>query len=98
MPLYMIVERFKEGDPAPVYARFRERGRMAPEGLAYVDSWVDITLQRCFQLMAAEKRALVDAWIANWSDLVDFDVHEVITSAEAAARVSDHLPPRIGRK
>jgi hypothetical protein len=85
----MIVEHFKNGDPAPVYARFRERGRLAPDGLTYIDSWVDITLQRCFQVMATDDRALLDRWIANWSDLVDFDVHEVITSAEAAARVAD---------
>ena len=81
----MVVERFKNGDAAPVYQRFRERGRLAPEGLTYVNSWVDTTLQRCFQLMETDDPTLFDVWIANWSDLVDFEVYPVITSADAAA-------------
>ena len=84
----MIVERFRGGDPVPVYRRFRERGRMAPPGLTYVSSWVDVTLQRCFQVMETDDRAQVDEWIANWSDIVDFEVIPVITSAEAAERVA----------
>ena len=88
MGLYMIVERFRDGDPGPVYRRFHERGRMAPPGLLYHASWVDIALQRCFQLMETDDRALIDAWIANWSDIVDFEVHAVITSAEAAERAA----------
>ena len=64
---YMIVERFKGGDAVPVYRRFRERGRMAPEGLVYVASWVDTSLSRCYQIMESPDRALIDAWIANWS-------------------------------
>jgi N-acetylglutamate synthase-like GNAT family acetyltransferase len=84
--LYMVVERFKGGDPAPVYRRFRERGRLAPDGLRYVDSWVETGLGRCYQVMETGDRALLDRWIAQWADLVDFEVHPVITSAEAAAR------------
>jgi hypothetical protein len=86
--LFMVVEHFKSGDAAPVYQRFRERGRLAPEGLTYVNSWVDATLQRCFQLMETDDPTLLDAWIANWSDLADFEVYPVITSAEAAKRTS----------
>jgi hypothetical protein len=63
--LYMVVERFKGGDAVPVYRRFRERGRMAPEGLDYVSSWVDDKLARCFQVMETNE------WMANWSDLID---------------------------
>ncbi len=85
--LYMIIENFRNADPAPVYARFRERGRLAPEGLTYVSSWVDETLARCFQLMETEDRALLDAWIANWQDLVEFEVYPVITSSEAQERI-----------
>jgi Protein of unknown function (DUF3303) len=85
--LYMIVEHFKNGDATPVYHRFRAKGRMAPEGLTYVASWVDDAMQRCYQVMETDERALLDQWIANWSDIVDFEVHTVITSAEAAARV-----------
>jgi hypothetical protein len=86
--LYMIVEHFKNGDPGPVYQRFRARGRLAPEGVTYVASWVDESLRHCYQVMAATDRARLDAWIANWSDLVDFEVHPVITSAEASERVA----------
>lgn len=85
--LYVIVEHFRNDDPAPVYARFRERGRLAPEGLRYVASWVTTDLARCYQVMECDDRALLDAWIAAWDDIVEFEVHPVITSAEAAARV-----------
>jgi hypothetical protein len=84
--LYMVIEQFRDG-AEPVYRRFRERGRMAPEGVTYIGSWIDTAVRRCWQIMQAEDRALLDAWMANWSDLVDFEVHEVITSAEAATRV-----------
>jgi len=86
--LYMVIERFKGGDPSAVYRRFRDRGRLAPEGLTYVNSWVDASLEYCYQLMETDDRRLLDEWMANWSDLVDFEVHPVVTSAEAAARVS----------
>ena len=85
--LFLIVEHFKNGDPVPVYARFRERGRLAPEGLRYISSWVVESLERCYQVMETDDRALLDEWLANWSDLVDFEVHQVVTSAEAAQRV-----------
>jgi hypothetical protein len=85
--LFMVIESFRGGDPAPVYRRFRERGRLAPAGLAYVASWVDAGLGRCWQVMEADDRALLDAWIANWTDLVEFEVHEVLTSAQASERV-----------
>jgi hypothetical protein len=85
--LYMIVEHFRDGDPRPVYDRFRTNGRLSPEGLRYVNSWVTDNLTRCYQVMECDDRALLDEWIAAWADLVDFDVHPVITSAEAASRV-----------
>ena len=84
--LYMVIERFRGGDPAPVYARFRERGRLAPEGLEYVNSWIAQDMTTCYQVMQTERRELLDQWIAAWADLVDFEVLPVITSAEAAAR------------
>jgi hypothetical protein len=89
--LYMIVEHFKDGDPLPVYRRFRERGRLAPDGLIYVSSWVDDQMQHCYQLMETEERELIDIWIANWSDLVDFEVYPVITSQQAADRIAPLL-------
>jgi len=84
----MIIEHFKNQNPAPVYRRFQERGRLAPEGLRYVSSWVDEKLERCFQLMETEDPKLLDEWIVNWSDLVEFEVYAVISSQEAVERVS----------
>jgi hypothetical protein len=91
MTTYMVVEHFKNKDAVPVYRRFREWGRMTPEGLVHISSWVDESLARCFQLMETGDRALLDAWMANWSDLVDFEIHPVITSKEAADRVASRL-------
>ena len=86
--LFMVIEHFRNGDPAPVYERFRARGRLAPEGLTYVNSWVTDDLARCYQVMECADRSLLDRWISAWSDLVEFEVIPVVTSAEAAARVT----------
>jgi len=91
MPLYMIIEHFKNNDPTPIYRRFRDKGRMAPEGLLYISSWIDESLTRCYQLMETSARALIDNWIANWSDLIDFEIHPVISSAEAAQKIAPRL-------
>lgn len=89
MSLFMIVEHFRGGNAAPVYRRFRERGRMAPEGVTYISSWVDESLATCYQVMEAPDRVLLDEWMRNWQDLVEFEVHCVISSQEAAQRVAD---------
>ncbi len=89
--LYMIVEHFRDRDPIPVYRRFRDHGRLAPDGLQYVSSWVDETLGRCFQLMETDDRKLLDEWMAKWADLAEFEVYPVITSREAADRVAPLL-------
>lgn len=88
---YMIIERFRNGDPLPVYRRFRDRGRLAPDGLHYVDSWVTHDLAVCYQVMECEDPALLDAWLANWVDLVDFEVLPVHTSAEVREMVAPRL-------
>ena len=85
--LFMVVERFKNGDARRVYERYAARGRMMPEGLRYVSSWVDTRLACCYQVMETEDAALIDHWIENWSDLTDFEVIPVITSKEAANKV-----------
>ena len=87
----MVVEHFRDGDPIPVYRRFRDRGRLVPHGLTYVQSWVDETLQRCYQVMETEDPRLLDEWMANWADVVDFEVYAVISLADAAARVATLL-------
>jgi len=86
--LFLVIERFKGGDPKPVYRRFRESGRMAPAGVNYVASWVTADLSCCYQVMDCDSRTALDEWTARWSDLVDFEIMPVITSADAASRVS----------
>lgn len=87
----MVIEHFKGGDATLVYRRFRDHGRLAPEGLVYMSSWVDAKLERCYQLMETDNPLLLDEWIANWSDIVDFEVHAVISSTEAAERIAPRL-------
>jgi len=89
--LYMVVEHFKNQDAVAVYRRFRDQGRLAPEGLVYVSSWVDVQFERCYQLMEADDRRLFDEWMAHWSDLIDFEVHAVVPSKEAAERIAPRL-------
>lgn len=81
--LYMVIERFKDTDA--VYQRFEQRGRLIPDGLNYVSSWVNEDHNLCFQLMETARVELIDEWIDHWKDLVDFEVVPVISSAEAAA-------------
>ena len=87
----MVVEHYRRGNAVPIYRRFREKGRMAPDGLRYVSSWVDDKLEHCWQIMETDQPALLDEWMANWNDLVEFEVHPVITSAEAAERITPRL-------
>ena len=87
----MIVEYFKNQDAVSVYRRFKKHGRLAPEGLNYVSSWVDVNFQQCFQLMETDQRELIDEWISNWCDIVDFDIFPVISSQEATDRIAPQL-------
>ena len=82
--LFMVIERYKNRDADAVYRRFREHGRMLPEGLQYLDSWVEPNFDRCFQLMSADDPDLFQEWISHWDDLVDFEIVRVRTSAEAS--------------
>lgn len=85
--LFLVIEHFKNGDPSPVYRRFRESGRLAPPGVTYLTSWVTTDLAHCYQVMDCESRDALDEWISRWSDLVDFEIVPVITSEEATAQV-----------
>ena len=80
--LYMVVERFKDGAAPKIYERFRQKGRMMPEGLEYISSWIDLDFKICCQLMQTKDFALFDQWIDNWKDLMDFEIVPVRTSAE----------------
>jgi hypothetical protein len=85
--LFMVIERFASGNPLPIYARFRDQGRLASEGLKYVSSWVSKDLTHCYQVMETDDRGLLVEWMAKWNDLADFEVEEVVTSMEARANV-----------
>jgi hypothetical protein len=86
--LYMVIERFKEGAVPEIYRRFREKGRMMPDGLEYDSSWIDHNFKICWQLMQTEDFALFDQWIANWRDLMDFEIVPVRTSAEVRGKMN----------
>jgi hypothetical protein len=78
--LFMVVERFKDRDPVPIYHRLREAGRSLPDGLRYIDSWVEVNFDRCFQLMQCDDARLLMEWVLQWRDLVDFEVVPVCAS------------------
>ena len=89
--LYMVIETFRDGNPVPVYRRFRDGGRLMPDGIEYRGSWVTEDLRRCFQIMACDDRRLLDEWIGHWNDITEFEVIPVVTSAEAAAAIAPRL-------
>ena len=82
--LYMVVERFRPGAAPEIYRRAQEQGRMLPDGLEYVSSWVDMEFTTCYQLMRTDDASLFTLWTNAWNDLVEFEIVPVRTSAEAA--------------
>ena len=89
--LFMVVERFRPGKAPEIYRRFRERGRMVPDDVNYVASWVDLRFERCFQVMEAENEARLREWTQHWDDLTDFEIIPVRTAAEAGAIIAPQL-------
>jgi len=89
--LFMVIEHNREGRVLDVYRRFRDRGRLAPDGLRYVSSWVDLEYRRCFQVMETDDESLLREWIGKWDDLVEFEVVPVRTSADATSAIRDRL-------
>ena len=83
----MVIERFRNRNPKPIYARLAERGRMMPEGLEYVDRWIEPNFDRCFQLMRTADAGLFQRWIAEWTDLMEFEIVPVVTSKETRANL-----------
>ena len=79
---FMVIERFRDRDAKAVYRRFRDSGRMMPEGLHYVGSWIETNFDRCFQIMECDDARLLQQWIVNWSDLADFEVVPVVSSEQ----------------
>lgn len=89
--LFMVVESFRPGAAVEIYRRLRDRGRMAPEGVRYLSSWVDLEFRRCYQLMEAESEESLGIWMLSWEDLVEFEVVPVRTSAEAERVMAPRL-------
>ncbi len=89
--LFMVVERFKNRDAVSIYQRLRDRGRTLPDGLVYIDSWVEANFDRCFQLMECDDPRLFEQWVAQWEDLIDFEIVPVVTSKEAVAAITPRL-------
>jgi len=90
--LFMVIERFEKDDMIPVYRRVRDGGRHLPEGLRYVDSWVEPNFARCFQLMECDDLRLLQAWILTWRGLgVTFEIVPVVSSAETREVVAPFL-------
>lgn len=89
--LFMVIEHFKDRDAKAVYARFRDKGRMAPDGLTYIGSWIEANFSRCFQLMECDDAKLLQEWILAWGDLADFEIVPVVSSMDTADIVGRHL-------
>ncbi len=89
--LFMVIEHFKNRDAKAVYRRFRDEGRLMPDGLATVDSWVETNFERCFQLVECEDPALLQVWAQAWEDLVAFEFHPVMPSKQAFETLEPHL-------
>ena len=86
--LFMVIERFKNRDAKTIYHRFREKGRMMPEGLTYVGSWIEENFDRCFQLMECDDAQLLEQWASHWRDLMEFEFVPVRTSKEMVEMMS----------
>ena len=89
--LFMVIERFKNRDARAVYRRFQEKGRMAPAGLHYVGSWIEANFDRCFQLMECDDPRLLQQWIIQWQDLIEFEIVPVVPSQEMVETVTPML-------
>ncbi len=88
---FMVIERFRNRDAKAVYRRFRDQGRMAPEGLKYVGSWIEVNFDRCFQIMECDDARLLQEWIADWGDLVEFEVVPVVSSEQTSETILPRL-------
>jgi Domain of unknown function (DUF3303) len=89
--LFMVIEHFRDQDAVSIYRRFQEKGRMLPEGLSFVNSWVEADLNRCFQLMECDDVTLLQRWVVEWSDLGRFEITPVVEGKDTAAALSDLL-------
>ena len=86
--LFMVVERFRNQDAKSIYRRLRDKGRMMPDGLKFVSSWVSADVSRCFQLMECDDVTLFQRWVAEWSDLMEFEIVPVVAGKETGAALA----------
>ena len=84
--LYMIIEKFYPDKVKEVYKRFEEKGRLMPEGLSYINSWIDADLSTCYQVMETSDEQKIQEWISHWDDLANFEVIPVLTSTQAKTK------------
>ena len=89
--LFMVIERFRDRDAKAVYRRFRDQGRMMPDGLNYVGSWIEANFDRCFQLMECDDARLLQEWLLNWNDLMECEIVPVVPSDQTREAVQPHL-------
>jgi Protein of unknown function (DUF3303) len=89
--LFMVIETFRGQDGKAVYRRFRDKGRQMPDGLAFVGSWVQADLGRCFQLMECDDVTLLQRWVVQWSDLIDFEIVPVVAGKDTGAALGSLL-------
>jgi hypothetical protein len=89
--LFMVIEKFRNHDAKSVYRRFRNKGRLTPDGVTFVNSWVAADLGRCFQLMECDDIALLQKWVAAWSDLTEFEIVPVVSGKDTAAALGEQL-------
>ena len=85
--LYMIIEKFHAGKAKMIYERFDEKGRMMPEGVNYINSWIHTDMSTCYQVMESDTEEKINEWISHWKDLADFEIIPVITSSEAKIKI-----------
>jgi len=89
--LFMVIERFRDRDAKAVYRRFRDQGRMMPDGLTYAGSWIEANFDRCFQLMECDDARLLQEWLLNWNDLMECEIVPVVPSKETRELVESRL-------
>lgn len=89
--LFMVIESFKDSQVKEVYRRYQEKGRMMPEGLKYIDSWVEVNFDRCFQLMECDDPLLLQQWVIEWQDLVQFEIIPIVPSKDTSEKITQML-------
>lgn len=89
--LFMVIERYRDQDAATIYGRFKDKGRLAPEGLKVVHSWVEANFDRCFLLIECDDPRDMQRWVMGWRDLVTFEFCPVVPSKDTVATVEPFL-------